>query len=48
MLLSPDVIILGGGFIHTSRHWWDSLTTQADLRKASLGNDAGIVGAALS
>ncbi|HJN55212.1 MAG TPA: ROK family protein [Candidatus Poseidoniales archaeon] len=48
MLLSPDIIILGGGFIHTSRHWWDSLTTQADLRKASLGNDAGIVGAALS
>ena len=48
MLLSPDVIILGGGFIHTSRHWWDSLTTQAELHKASLGNEAGIVGAALS
>ena len=47
MLLSPDIIILGGGLIHASEHWWDSITTKADLRPASLGNDAGIIGAAL-
>ncbi len=48
-MLSPDMIIVGGGVSKPER--WslfaDLLKTRGRLRPASLGNEAGIVGAAL-
>jgi polyphosphate glucokinase len=47
-LLAPDVIIVGGGVSKPER--WEKfagrLSTKAELRRAELGNNAGIVGAA--
>ena len=47
-ILSPDLIIIGGGVSRPDR--WDSyrskLNTQAALKPAKLGNEAGIIGAA--
>ena len=49
-LLAPDLIIVGGGVSRKDR--WDAfspyLKTKAKLRPAELGNEAGIVGAALA
>ena len=49
-LLSPDLIIVGGGVSKPER--WElfgpALKTQATLKPAALGNEAGIVGAALA
>ncbi len=48
-LLAPDLIIIGGGV--SKPHKWDVyspyLHTDAKLKPAKLGNEAGIVGAAL-
>ena len=49
-LLAPDLIIVGGG-VSKPEKWSlfaDLLKTQARLRPAALGNEAGIVGAALA
>ena len=49
-LLSPDLIIVGGGVSKPER--WElfgpALKTKAALKPAALGNEAGIVGAALA
>ncbi len=49
-LLSPDLIIIGGGVSKPER--WEAfgpaLQTKAVLKPAALGNEAGIVGAALA
>ena len=49
-LLSPDLIIVGGGVSKPER--WEAfgpaLKTKAKLKPAALGNEAGIVGAALA
>ncbi len=49
-LLAPDVIIIGGGVSKPERweKFADRLETKAELRRAELGNNAGIVGAALA
>ena len=48
-LLAPDLIIIGGGV--SKPHKWEvyskCLETKAKLKPAKLGNEAGIVGAAL-
>ena len=47
-LLSPDLIILGGGISKPKKHdkYLDQLSTKAELTPAELQNEAGIVGAA--
>lgn len=47
MLLSPDVIIIGGGISKDSEKYFPLLKTRAKMIPASLLNQAGIVGAAL-
>lgn len=47
-LLSPDLIIIGGGVSKKSDKFFKHVEVQADLVPAELHNDAGIVGAALS
>lgn len=49
-LFAPDLIILGGGLSKPSKKpdYFHLLSTKADLVTASLGNNAGIVGAACS
>jgi polyphosphate glucokinase len=47
-LLSPDLIILGGGVSKKSEKWFKFLRAQADLVPAKMHNEAGIVGAALA
>ncbi|MBR5755143.1 MAG: ROK family protein, partial [Erysipelotrichaceae bacterium] len=53
----PDRIIIGGGLIDTREYWWDKLMEKVngsaisklfkvDVVPASLGNKAGIYGAA--
>ena len=48
-LLAPDLIIIGGGVSKPDKWevFHDVLSTKAKLRPAALGNEAGIVGAAL-
>lgn len=46
-LLSPDVIIVGGGISRKSDKYLPLLTTQAEIIPAQLRNTAGIVGAAV-
>ncbi|NHZ70494.1 MAG: ROK family protein [Proteobacteria bacterium] len=46
VLLSPRLIIVGGGISKRFDEFKDYLTTDADLVAAELGNNAGIVGAA--
>jgi polyphosphate glucokinase len=46
-LLSPDLIIIGGGVSEESDKWFRFLHRQAEVVPATLRNDAGIVGAAL-
>lgn len=47
-LLSPELIILGGGVSENFDKFAPYLHTRAKLVKATLGNDAGIIGAALA
>ena len=48
-LLSPDLIIVGGGISKESEKWVPLLTgVQARIVPAALHNDAGIVGAAMA
>jgi polyphosphate glucokinase len=46
LLLSPDLIIFGGGISEFSDQFLPQLETKARLVAAQLGNNAGIVGAA--
>ena len=49
-LLAPDRIVVGGGVSRVDRwsQWGHFLHTRATLCRAELGNEAGIVGAALA
>jgi len=47
VLLSPDLIILGGGASKKSEKYFKHLTTSAEVIPAQLLNHAGIIGAAL-
>jgi polyphosphate glucokinase len=48
-LLSPDLIIVGGGISKESEKWVPLLTgIRAKIVPAALQNDAGIVGAAMT
>jgi polyphosphate glucokinase len=47
-LLWPDLIILGGGAVKYNERYIHRLTVRAEVVPAQLGNDAGIVGAALA
>ncbi len=47
-LLWPDLIILGGGAVKFYERFAARLTVRAEVAPALLGNDAGIVGAALA
>lgn len=47
-LLSPDVIILGGGASKKAHKFLPDLHVRAELRLASMLNEAGIIGAALA
>lgn len=47
-LVSPDLIILGGGVSKKHDKWFKYLQTQARVVPARMRNDAGIVGAALA
>jgi len=46
-LTSPDLIILGGGITENFDKFESYLKTVAPVKPAQLGNDAGIIGAAL-
>jgi polyphosphate glucokinase len=45
---SPELIIIGGGVSKEPEKWFKYLKAQAKIVPASMGNDAGIVGAALA
>ncbi len=47
-LLSPELIIVGGGVSKKSKKWFKYLKVRARLVPAKMLNDAGIVGAALA
>jgi polyphosphate glucokinase len=47
-LISPDLIVIGGGISRKSDKFMPLLTTHAEVVPAKLHNDAGIVGAALA
>lgn len=47
MLLSPELIIIGGGMSAKSRKWFRYVKTRAKMVPAAFHNEAGIVGAAL-
>lgn len=47
-LVSPDLIILGGGVSKKHQKWFPHLKTAARVTPARLLNDAGIIGAALA
>jgi polyphosphate glucokinase len=47
-LVWPDLIILGGGAVKQADKYLPLLTVKARVASAQLGNDAGIVGAALA
>ena len=47
-LLSPELIIVGGGVSKKSEKWFKYLKVRARLVPAKMLNDAGIVGAALA
>ena len=46
-LLSPDVFIIGGGISSEYRKFFPLLQVHATLLPATMGNDAGIIGAGL-
>jgi polyphosphate glucokinase len=47
-LFSPDLLILGGGVVKKQDQFLPLLTVRTEMISAKLGNDAGIVGAALA
>ncbi len=47
-LIWPDLFIIGGGISAEFRSFCESLRTSAPVVAATLGNDAGIVGAAIA
>jgi polyphosphate glucokinase len=47
-ICAPELIIIGGGVSKKPEKWFHYLKTRAEVRPASMGNDAGIVGAALA
>jgi polyphosphate glucokinase len=47
-LFSPDLMILGGGAVKNQDQFFPLLTLHTKVIPAQLGNDAGIVGAALA
>jgi polyphosphate glucokinase len=47
-LFSPDLMILGGGAVKNQDQFFPLLTLRTKVVPAQLGNDAGIVGAALA
>lgn len=47
-LLSPDLIIIGGGVSKKHEHFFRYLQADAEIVPAEMRNDAGIIGAALS
>jgi polyphosphate glucokinase len=47
-LVWPDVIVLGGGVVKHSAKFLDRLDPGCEVRIAALGNNAGIVGAAIT
>jgi len=47
-LLSPDVFIVGGGVSESSERFFPFINVNAKIVPAQMGNDAGIVGAALA
>lgn len=48
LIVSPDLIIFGGGVSKKHDKFFDKLKTEADLVPAALRNNAGIVGAAMA
>lgn len=58
MMLDPEVIVLGGGVSRVGSAWWEAMETRLrellpayleqslDLRRAQLGNNAALLGAA--
>ena len=46
-LVWPDLIIIGGGVSATPQKFFPYIKTRAPMVAATMGNDAGIVGAAL-
>jgi len=48
MLLSPDLIIIGGGVSKHSNKFFKHINVKAEMVTAEMHNNAGIVGAALS
>lgn len=47
-LFSPDVLVIGGGIAKEADAWQELLNSRAPLRVAALGDQAGIVGAAMT
>jgi polyphosphate glucokinase len=47
-VFAPDLVILGGGIVKKHEKWLPRLTVECEVVPATLGNNAGIVGAALS
>lgn len=47
-LLSPDLIIIGGGVSKKHEHFFRYLDTDAEIVPAEMRNEAGIIGAALA
>ncbi len=52
-VIDPDLVLIGGGVIHSQKLWWptllaklDALDARIQIAPASLGNDAGLFGAA--
>ena len=47
-MIWPEVIVLGGGVVNDADKWVPKLKTRTPVVVAELGNDAGIVGAAIA
>ena len=47
-LFSPDLLVIGGGIAKAPDKWLPLLKSNAEIRVATLGNLAGIVGAAMT
>ena len=47
-MIWPEVIVLGGGVVNDAAKWVPKLRTRTPVVVAELGNDAGIVGAAIA
>lgn len=52
-MIDPDVVIIGGGMVDSREHWWPMFVAgltargvQVPVAAATLGNDAGVYGAA--